>query len=178
MATATRTRKPRVKPQRSASLTVMTDGKLCLWIHEDGVVRYSYVLPQLASDFGVADRLGKATVEGCSDDYDVLLNGAETTCPGHTYRHTCKTSMPWKHLSELESCPALPQDRPSHPIHTISTILNRLRGGTVGVAPSVAVPHWMDRSQKRELKPCAALWMDLMPTYSPPANARRGWASA
>lgn len=92
MTTATKTRKPAPKPQRSATLGTTTSGKTILWLTENGKAR-AYVLTPLPSDFGTAYRLGKAdNGDGHMEEYDVLLNGRETscTCPGRTYRHTCK----------------------------------------------------------------------------------------
>ncbi len=91
-ATATKTRKPARKPERSATLGTMTNGKLLLWLTQDGETR-GYILTPLPSDFGTAYRLGKAdNGDGHSEEYDVLLHGRETscTCPGHTYRANCK----------------------------------------------------------------------------------------
>jgi hypothetical protein len=106
MTTATKSpkaRKPARKPERSATLGTMTNGKLMLWLSEDGEVKNGYTLTAIASDIGgTAFRLGKADVGGCSEDYDVLLCGRETscTCPGHTYRSKCK------HVSALEALTA------------------------------------------------------------------------
>lgn len=114
LSQAPKSRKPRPKTQRSASLTVMTHGKLCLWIAEDGEIVNSYVLTPLASDFGTAYRLGKATIDGCSDDYDVLLHGRETscTCPGHTYRSKCKHVDSLLALISAGKLPAMKQPEP------------------------------------------------------------------
>jgi hypothetical protein len=70
----------------------MTHGKLLLWITKDDET-YGYVLTPLTSEIGgVGYRLGKASADGCTEEYDVLLHGRETscTCPGHTYRSKCK----------------------------------------------------------------------------------------
>jgi hypothetical protein len=78
----------------------MTNGKLLLWLTEDGKTR-GYVLTPLASEIGgTAYRLGKAdNGDGHSEEYDVLLHGRETscTCPGNTYRSKCK------HVDALEA---------------------------------------------------------------------------
>ncbi len=91
-ATATRTRQPARKPVRSATLSTMTNGKILLWLSEDGQVKNGYTLARLASDFGTAFRLGKADVGGCGEDYDVLLHGRESscTCKGNSYHGHCK----------------------------------------------------------------------------------------
>jgi hypothetical protein len=91
MTTATKPRK-RVKPERRATLGTMTNGKMVLWITQDGETR-GYLLTPLASDFGTAYQLLKAdNGDSQTEKYDVLLNGREIscTCPGHTYRHKCK----------------------------------------------------------------------------------------
>ena len=92
-------RKPARKPQRSATLGTMTNGKTVLWLSEDGQVKNGYILTPMPSAFGTAYRLGKADVGGCNVEYDVLLNGRETscTCPGHAYRGKCK------HVEALEA---------------------------------------------------------------------------
>jgi hypothetical protein len=87
----TKTRKAR-KPERSATLGTTTSGKTILWLAQDGALR-AYVLTVLPSAFGTAYRLGKAdNGDGHMEEYDVLLHGRETscTCPGYTYRSTCK----------------------------------------------------------------------------------------
>lgn len=92
----------KVKPVRSASLSTMTNGKLCLWLRSGGNLDGVYTLTPIPSDFGVAYQLGKATPDGCSESYDVLLYGRETscTCPGHTYTGRCK------HVLALEALTA------------------------------------------------------------------------
>jgi hypothetical protein len=70
----------------------MTNGKTLLAIHKENTV-YFYVLTPLATEIGGHGyNLGKASVDGCSEDYQVLLHGQETscTCPGHTYGQKCK----------------------------------------------------------------------------------------
>ncbi|HEY7328760.1 MAG TPA: hypothetical protein VH592_14050 [Gemmataceae bacterium] len=92
MTATTTTKRNTHQPVRSATLGTLTNGKTVLWLSEDGQVKNGYTLTALASDFGSAYRLGKAGVGGCSQDYDVLLCGRETscTCPGHSYRSKCK----------------------------------------------------------------------------------------
>lgn len=114
-ATATRkTRKPAQKPVRSATLGSMTNGKQVLWITTDGEAR-GYVLTPLASDFGTAYRLGKSDIGGCSEDYDILLHGRETscTCPGHTYHGKCKHVSALQALIAAGKLPAPKQQQPA-----------------------------------------------------------------
>jgi hypothetical protein len=94
--TTKRTRKP---TDRHATLSRMTHGKTLLWITQDGKV-YGYILTEIPTEIGgVAFNLGKATEDGCSESYDVLIHGRETscTCPGHTFHHHCK------HASAIEA---------------------------------------------------------------------------
>ena len=109
-----RPRKPARKPERTASVSVMTNSKLALWLSEDGEIVNCYTLVALKTDFGIAFRLGKAAREICDVVYDVLVYGNESscTCPGHTYTNHCK------HLSAIEAllaagklpCVAVQQD--------------------------------------------------------------------
>ncbi len=105
---ASKTRKPARKPQRSATLGTMSNGKILLWLSEDGEVKNGYTLTALPSDFGVAFRLGKADVGGCSEEYDVLLNGRETscTCKGNTYCGHCKHVEALQALTAAGKLPA------------------------------------------------------------------------
>lgn len=121
---------PKVKPTRSAQLSRMSHGKLLLGIYENGEPKYFYILEPLSSDFGVAYRLGKSTPDGCSDSYDVLLCGRESscTCPGHTYTGHCK------HLDAIQALTTagkLPMD--GNGGHGDSTISNT---GNAGQATS------------------------------------------
>jgi hypothetical protein len=102
MTTATKSR-PRVKPERririlhpirdnNAAVIAITVGK------DEGV----YAVRPMPSDFGTAFHLIKGELIEDADaetlrlrnaaEYDVLLNGRESscTCPGHTYRGKCK----------------------------------------------------------------------------------------
>jgi hypothetical protein len=85
--------------ERHATLSTMTHGKTLLWIHQDGQT-YGYIITQIPTEIGgVAFNLGKADVGGCSEDYQVLIHGRETscTCPGHTFHGHCK------HASAIEA---------------------------------------------------------------------------
>jgi hypothetical protein len=98
MTTITKTRKTR-KPHRHAALTRMTHGKTLLWITKDGQTRGYTILQILTQIGGVAFRLGKAATGGCTEEYDVLIHGRETscTCPGSTYR----ANQPCKHIAAI-----------------------------------------------------------------------------
>jgi hypothetical protein len=97
MKTATR----KTKKARHATLTAMSNGKSCLWLTQDGTTT-GYVMTRLASDFGTAYRLGKASAEGCTEEYDVNLdfNHGFHTCE-------CKGFIRWNHCKHVESLIAL-----------------------------------------------------------------------
>ncbi len=100
MTTATKTgksvkttRKPAVKPQRSAHLSQVGSVQV-LWL-TIGEETQAYGLTQLETDFGIAGfHLSKADRgDGHTEEYDVLIHGNESscTCPDHTYRRReCK----------------------------------------------------------------------------------------
>jgi hypothetical protein len=100
--TASKTnRKPAKKPERSATISTMTNGKLILWLTQDGKTR-GYVLTPLDSEIGgTAYRLGKAdNGDGKMDEYDVLLDGEYSTCE-------CLGFLSHRHCKHLESLKAL-----------------------------------------------------------------------
>jgi hypothetical protein len=101
---------------RSVSLSVMSHGKVCLWIHQDGKLS-GYVLTELKSQIGgVGFQLGRATADGCSENYQVLIHGRESscTCPGHTYHNHCKhVDALLALLSAGRLSPALRQPKPA-----------------------------------------------------------------
>jgi hypothetical protein len=93
MKSATKTRKPAVKPARSALLCQIGTTQI-LWL-TIGEETQAYGLTQLETDFGVAGfHLSKADKgDGHAEEYDVLIHGNQSscTCPDHTYRRRqCK----------------------------------------------------------------------------------------
>jgi hypothetical protein len=95
----TQTRRTKKTADRHATLSTMTNGKTLLWIQKDGQLN-GYVLSELQSQIGgVGFQLGRATPDGCSESYEVLIHGHETSCscPGNIYR----PNQPCKHIAAL-----------------------------------------------------------------------------
>jgi hypothetical protein len=85
----TTTRKP---VARHAHLSPMTNGKQLLGITKDGET-FFYVLTPLTSAWGKAYQLGKASVDGSMESYNLLLDDHHhhsCDCAGFTFRNKCK----------------------------------------------------------------------------------------
>jgi len=89
MQTATRTRKPRVKPARRVHLY---DGSPALLEMTIGAETFSYWLKPLAADFGTSFEVRKLLADG-GDVYHVHIDEQghhSCTCKGGTYCGHCK----------------------------------------------------------------------------------------
>src|SRR5215472_4402767 len=99
--TTTTTKKTK-KAARHATLTPMTYGKRCLWLTQDGATT-GYVLTAIPSQIGGQGyRLGKASQDGCSEEYDCLIDMKDGF-----HQCECRGFLRWNHCKHCESLVAL-----------------------------------------------------------------------
>lgn len=89
------------QPARTATLTTLSNGKLCLWITAGKDTR-AYVLQSIPTSWGVAWQLGKAdNGDGSMENYCVLIDlehhRHSCDCAGFCFRSKCK------HVEALEA---------------------------------------------------------------------------
>ncbi len=97
---------PATTKERTVTLASLNNG-VPLVLITVGENRDGYKLESISSDFGIAFRMGKFTVEGNSEKYDVLLDGVRSscTCAGHTYRGRCRHVDALTKLQQLGRLP-------------------------------------------------------------------------
>jgi len=104
---ATATKKPARKVERSAKVTQPFAGATVLWLTV-GKDSTAYLVKPLASAFGTAFRLVRADKGDGGAEYDVLLNGSQSSCECQGFlRHgMCKDGHGCKHIAGLTAASA------------------------------------------------------------------------